>query len=144
MAATMRVAEQPLLRRLPLRELAEQLGVVAEREVDRLRAASSTSRHDRTEVAARRRSPPTSIGARRPRAGWRSGSAATVDARDVAQRHASAGRRVDGRLRMSSRLSRACGRAPDLHVVGLAVAEDVADLLAGDHGRRGPARRRPA
>ena len=36
-------------------------------------------------------------------------------------------------------LWRVCGSAPDVHVVGPAAAEDVADLLALDHGRSGPA-----
>ena len=38
-----------------------------------------------------------------------------------------------------SRLSRGLRRAPDLDVVGPAVREDVADLLAGHQGRRRPA-----
>ena len=37
-----------------------------------------------------------------------------------------------GRLRMLVTCWRGSRRAPDLDVVGLAVAEDVADLLAGD------------
>ena len=58
--------------------------------------------------------------------------------RDVAEAHVSTGRRVDQEVLDVVDAVAGRGRAPDLHVVGLAVAEDVADLLTGHDRRRGP------
>ena len=51
--------------------------------------------------------------------------------------HAAVGR-VDRKLLDRGEAVARLGRAPHLHVVGLAVPEDVADLLAGHEGGRRP------
>src|SRR5205809_6917926 len=59
-----------------------------------------------------------------------------LDAGDVAHLHLDAAGRVDRQVADGLEAVPGLGRAPDLDVVGLAVPEDVPDLLAGDQGRR--------
>ena len=125
--------------------LAEHLGVVPERELDLPASRASTSRGDRAEVAALARW-------RRRRCCAR--AVLVVDVRSASARCATSATSPSrtcppsgvsiSRFSMSSRLCAGLGRAPDADVVGLAVAEDVADLLAGDQGGRRRGGRRPA
>ena len=137
--ATIAEEQQAALRRLALRVLAQQLGVVPERERRPSSSCSSTSRDHR-----RRDRGPSHVGADvdaarellvldRRSASARSRTSATSSSRTWPPSACrSAGSRIVGQA--VARL----GRAPHVHVVGLAVAEDVADLLAGHQRRRGP------
>ena len=115
-----RSSQQALLRGLPLRVHADHLGVVLEREVDRLQAAPRRRArpHPRSRpstlapTSMRRTTVLVLDGVRR-----RSRSSPWRRRRD---RHV-ARRRVDrAALRMSSTLCAGCRDAPDLDVVGLA------------------------
>src|SRR5205085_4471728 len=59
-----------------------------------------------------------------------------LDAGDVAHLRLDAAGRVDRQVTDGLQVVPGLGRAPDLDVVGLAIPEDVPDLLAGDQGRR--------
>ena len=124
-----------LLRRLALGVLAEHLGVVAERERRPARAAPRRRRRP-----SRGRGPST-LALTSMRRGLRLAVDHVRRRRDrdvghVAERDVPAVGVSIGSVRDVVEAVARLGRAPDLHVVGLAVAEDVADLLAGEQGRR--------
>ena len=133
-----REQQQPVLRRLPLLVLAEQLGVVSLRE--RRRSSSSPGRRRRPRRgrvrgrSRRRRSAATVCSWLTRSASARPRPSATRRARTLPPVGVSI-----RRFSMSSRLLPRLGRAPHVDVVRLAGVEDVADLLAGDQRRGGAA-----
>ena len=120
---------------MPFGVLAEELGVIAQRERDRLEPLLDVPDH-RPEVT------PADVAAHVDPAG---GPVALDDVRgrldldvgDVGQADAAAARRVDEQVADAGQALARGRRAPDLHVVGLAGPEQVGDLLARDQGRRG-------
>ena len=115
--------EQPVEGRLPLGVLAEELGVIAQRERDRLEPLLDVPDH-RPEVT------PADVAAHVDPAG---GPVALDDVRgrldldvgDVGQADAAAARRVDQQVADAGQALARGRRAPDLHVVGLAGPEHV-------------------
>ena len=118
---------------LALVVLARHLGVVAERHAPCRSSLSSIS------SATEPRSRPSTLAPIDDRAGHvlaqdgaRPGLDASHRRRPSAATTLPSGVSI-GRFSMAVRLLRVLRRAPDVHVVGLAVPEDVADLLAGTY-----------
>ncbi len=128
---------QAVLGGLPLGILAEHLGVIAQRELDLLEAAVDFG-HDGAEVASRH------VGADvdAPRGVFAIDHALRrPDAHvgHIAQAHVPAVGRVDRQIANAVEAAARCGRAPDVHIVRLAISEKVADFFACQQGRRRPA-----
>ena len=135
-----REQQQPVLRLLPLLELAEQFGVVSLRERDGRQGGLDVG-DDSTEIpSADVRvdvDPPSGLlvvdvpGRRSDR-----------DSRDRLERDLAAGRGVDQEVLDIRDAAATLRDAPDDDVVRLAVVEDVTDLFAGDIGGGAAGRRR--
>ena len=120
---------------LSLRSLAEQMRVVAKRELDGLEPLLDVV-HDRAEIA----SPHVGMDVDAPGSVLPLddvGSRRDANVGDIAQANVAAVGRVDQQVADAGQAVARLGRRPDDHVVNLAFPVNVADFVAGeDHGGR--------